>query len=357
VPDVPGDAVSTWPDLDAPTGRRATVYDRHYPDIYRFALALTDNEKQAGDITVRAFARCFARFDHLRDDSALEISLLREVWRSAVPRTGRRVHVPRAADALSRLGLPEAEIEAILPSAREDMWVSPSGEQEQELPEVTPDRDGLRRALRGGRRRFVSMLVAAGLLGAGAATAALTPTEAPERRQLTEVNLPEILPQSLEPVGPRVRVVRGKLGKESWMVNAYAAEHETVCIELRVGDSYGNVHCPSNFKVPIRAFVGPDRRHRTTFLYGYLRSDVTDVSIKEVTSPAVGVQVGKNPEALGFKEPGGFFAVTVPDYLLRMTSRRQGENLGYRIFDLRLKATDGKGKRVGVQRLLLGRPD
>jgi len=349
--------VKAWPDLSEPKGRRATAYERHYPDAFRFALRLAEDEHRAENATVLAFARCFARLDHLRDDTVLETSLLREVWRSSVPRVGRRAHVATAAEALAQLGFPEAQIETILPTAREDMWTVPAGSESEGIPEVVPDREGLRRALKGGTRRLTGMLAAACLLGASVTAVVTMERDVPKRTPAVQPGLPGLLPQGYAPTGPRIQVVRGTLGEERWMVNAYAAEKNTVCIELRVARSYGDVHCPDDFKVPIRAFVGPDSRHHTTFIYGYVRSDVTDVSIKEVTAAPVGVQIGRNSKALGFKEPGGFFAVTVPDYLFRLTSRQLGEKLGYTIFELRLRASGANGKRLGMQRVLLGRPN
>lgn len=335
--------------------RRADAFERHFPDAYRLALHLTADGRTAETAVIRAFARCFARYEHLRADDLFESALLGETWRAAVPRHHRRAQAEVAARLLHSMGLDAGTITGGAAKGSGDPWSRPADPDEVDHVEAVPSRGSLREAIGRARRRVATTLVAAALLIAGGAWM-LTYEKSPLNPPPIAGELPEVLPQSFPPRGPKVELVVGSLENKPWSVSAYAAKHRSVCIELRVDNTYGDVHCPSDFKVPLRAFVGADRKHSTTFLYGYARSDVTDIAVKVKGSPAVGVEIGRDPTALGFDEPGGFFAVTVPGHLLELTDRAQGEALGYRVYELRLKASGADGERLGRQKLLLGRP-
>lgn len=334
--------------------RRADSFERHFPDAYRLAFYLTSDARSAERAVISAFARCFARYEHLRADDLFEAALLGETWRAAVPRRHRRAEAELATRILEDMGL-NASIATGIPKAPEDHWSRPTDTDGLPNVEAIPTAESLREAIRRARRRVGASLVVVMLIMSGGAWS-LMREEGPLNTPPVNSELPEVLPQSLPPRGPKVDLVVGSLENKPWSVAAYAARYRSVCIELRVDASYGDVHCPSNFKIPLRAFVGADAKHRTTFLYGYARSDVTDIAVKVEGSPAVGIEIGRDPTALGFEEPGGFFAVTVPGYLLQLTDRKQGRSLGYRVYKLRLRASGADGKRLGKQELLLGRP-
>lgn len=334
--------------------RRAEAFERHYPDAYRFAFHLSGDARKAENAVIRAFGRCFSRFEHLRDSVVFDSAVLNETWRAAVPAGERGALAPAAASILDRLGIDPA----VLPVAErhgEETWARPGEEQELPAVDALPSETSYREAVSLSRRRRAGVLVSLLLVAAGVAWG-VTREDGSSRPQVQRGRLPEILPQAYEPRGPKVELVVGSLENKPWSVNAYKAEHRSVCIELRVDDTYGDVHCPSDFKTPLRAFVGPDGAHRTTFIYGYARSDVTDIAVKVKGSPPVGVEIGRDAEALGFEEPGGFFAITVPGYLLPLTNESQGERLGYKVFKLRITASGQDGERLGKQRLFLGRP-
>lgn len=334
--------------------RRADTFERHFPDAYRLAFYLSSDERSAERAVISAFARCFARYEHLRADDLFEAALLGETWRAAVPRRHRRAEAELATRILEDMGL-NATIATGIPRAADDHWTRPADGESLPDVEAIPAVGSLREAIRRARLRVAASLVVVMLLLSGGAWA-LMREEGALITPPVNSELPEVLPQSLEPRGPKVELVVGSLENKPWSVGAYAARYRSVCIELRVDATYGDVHCPSNFKIPLRAFVGADAKHQTTFLYGYARSDVTDIAVKVAGSPAVGVEIGRDPTALGFEEPGGFFAVTVPGYLLQLSDREQGRTLGYRVYKLRLIASGADGKRLGKQELLLGRP-
>lgn len=335
--------------------RRADAFERHFPDAYRLAFHLTADERAAQNAVIDSFARCFSRFEHLRADDLFESALLGETLRASVPRRHRAGNVENVIRILEEMGIDPRTIAATIPSASRDAWMRPVETDELPLLDVVPTSGAFRETLSKARRRLGAVFLATALV-AGAGTWTMTRGTDPFSTPFVAGELPDILPQSYAPTGPKIELVVGSLENMRWSVSAYRAKHRSVCIELRVDNTYGDVHCPSDFKVPLRAYVGPDGKHRTTFLYGYARSDVTDIAVKVKGSPAVGVEIGRDVKALGTEEPGGFFAVTVPGYLLPLSDRKQGEALGYRVYQLRLTASGANGKKIGTERLLLGRP-
>lgn len=333
--------------------RRSEAFERHYPDAFRFAFHLTGDQRRAENAVITAFGRCFARFEHLREAVIFEAAVLNETWRAAVPAGERSSSIAAAASILDGLGIDPAVLGSRVSTGGE-LWARPG---DDELPNVDalPTTTTFREAVARTRRKLATVALTVVVLAGGLTWAVLR--ENPARNFETQAGrLPEILPQAYAPRGPKVELVVGSLENKPWSINAYKAEHQSICIELRVDDTYGDAHCPSDLKTPIRAYVGPDGEHRTTFIYGYARSDVTDIAVKVKGSPPVGVEIGRDADALGFKEPGGFFAITVPGYLLPLSNRAQGERLGYKVFRLKITASDKDGKRVGEQGLFLGKP-
>jgi len=335
-------------------GRRADLYRRYILDAEALATHLNTEPGEAVRAVETAFTRCFARLDHRRDESTFELTLFREVvelsnqfgraGRTRVVEGLRRVlqlSVPQTANIL---GLSEgrvADIEADLP------------EEAPPVPEPDPSMvmstDKLRRvAHRAAWRRdltVIGMVVLAAAIG----VASWGPWE--RARQ----NLADAQNGLVETVTEDGLVFAGKVDGKKWDVRVHK-RRTNICMDLDVAREFETSHCLRSFDLPLRAFVDPDRRHQTTFIFGYARRKVGSLRISEREGAPINVELVPAPDNLGRKEPAQMFVVTLPEALLHLDTAEQGQNLGHQIYRLRLVAKDKSGARLGHQEIILGRP-
>ena len=70
------------------------LYERHYRDVYRFALFLTGDATRADDLTADTFVRAWTARDRIRQETvrAYLLTITRNLYRDA--RRAARTHVP-----------------------------------------------------------------------------------------------------------------------------------------------------------------------------------------------------------------------------------------------------------------------
>jgi len=335
-------------------GRRADLYRRCILDAEALATHLNTEPGDAARAVETAFTRCFARLDHRRDESTFELNLFREIvelsnqfgrsGRTRVVEGLRRVlqlSVPQTANIL---GLSEGRVAGIDAGLPEE---APSATEPDPSKVMSTDR--LRRvANRAAWRRdltVIGMVVLAAVIG----VASWGPWE--RARQ----DLADARNGLVETVTDDGLVFAGKVDDKKWDVRVHK-ERANICMDLNVAREFETSHCLSSFDLPLRAFVDPDRRHQTTFIFGYARREVGSLRISEREGAPINVELVPTPDNLGRKEPAQMFVVTLPEALLHLPTVQQGEDLGYQIYRLRLVGKNKSGTRLGHQEIILGRP-
>ena len=250
-------------DTEEIRGRRAELYRRYILEAEALAGHLSDDDAGAARAVETAFTRCFARLDHRRDESIFELILFREIVElsNQFGREGKR----RTVDGLRRvLQLSPAQTADIL-----GLSESRVADLESELPDESPRppelhvsgvlaTEGLRRVT---RRAAWRRDIAVGLVVVLAAAIGLA-SWAPWRGE------PENESNVAEPPNQRGLVFAGKIDDKKWNVRVHK-ERDDVCMDLNVAREFESSHCLSTFDEPLRAFVDPDRKHQTTFIFGY----------------------------------------------------------------------------------------
>jgi hypothetical protein len=334
---------------DEITGRRADLYRRYILDAEALAGHLNDGTSDAQSVVETAFTRLFARFDHRRDESTFELILFREIVElsNQFGRDGKRLTV----EALRRvLELSVAQTANILGWSEARV-----ADVESELPEETapPAEVDVSRAfateglLRVARRAAWRRDVVVGLVLILAVVIGVA-SWGPWRSDQQETN------DVAEPPNRRGLVFAGKIDDKKWNVRVHKVRDD-VCMDLNVAREFETSHCLSTFDDPMRAFVDPDRKHETTFIFGYALKDVASLTIRERSGAPINVELVPTPDEIGRKEPAQMFVVTLPEALLHLSTVEQGESLGYQIYHLRLVAK-AKGAPMSSQEIILGRP-
>ncbi len=326
------------------------------------ALALVDDRQKAAWITRRAFAKSFARLSHLRDAHEFEISLLGHVIRVA-RRVGKTSEVDlNAAFFLEHvLEFPTPAIAEILDRTehRARQLHTDVGSRPLVAPRLEPPSASI--ASRVAKRVWVAPVVVGCLVLGSIGAAFWIPSDPRQVRQTNETlqtapPLPELLNPHFIPTEEPVIAASGFAGGRRWLLRVYPAEPDAVCMELRVDEEFGDVHCLNTYENTIHPFVAADRRRGVTFVFGYASAAVKGLTIAERRSAPLNIELDDAPGGLQPRGPAQVFLVSLPDYLLQLVDRRQGRNLGYRIHTLVLEATDDEGARVNRTILHLGRP-
>ncbi|MEA2433002.1 MAG: hypothetical protein QOG54_459 [Actinomycetota bacterium] len=177
-------------------------------------------------------------------------------------------------------------------------------------------------------------------------------TPAIDRQGSQRVRLPSAFPR----IGPKIPIADGSVsGVAAWTVEAYRAENDLVCFELRAGTTYGDRHCVSSTLSTAHAFASPDRAHSLTFLYGNVEARVARVDLVEPGVKGRRLDLVKVPAALK-TGPGNMFAGFVAGYLLPLASKEDAEFQNYELADLSLLGRSSSGRPLVRYELLLGRP-
>ena len=335
---------------DEITGRRADLYRRYILDAEALAGHLNDSPADTERVVETAFTRLFARFDHRRDESTFELILFREIVElsNQFGRDGRRLTVEAlrrvlelsVAQTANILGWSEARVVDVESELSEE--TAPPAEVDVTRAFAT---ESLQRVARRAawRRDIVVGLVL--VLAAAIGVASWGPWRGDTKETNNDV---------AEPPNRRGLVFAGKIEDKKWNVRVHKV-HDDVCMDLNVAREFKTSHCLSTFDDPLRAFVDPDRKHETTFIFGYARKDVASLTIRERSGAPINVELVPTPDEIDRKEPAQMFVVTLPEALLHLSTVEQGESLDYQIYHLRLLAK-AKSKPLGSQEIVLGRP-
>lgn len=99
------------------------LYDRHWRDVYRFALFLSGNPAQAEDLASDTFMRAWSARGSIRDATvrAYLLTITRNLWRDTKRRNARLVPLDEATvptieargEALLDLGWAERQLELV----------------------------------------------------------------------------------------------------------------------------------------------------------------------------------------------------------------------------------------------------
>jgi hypothetical protein len=332
-------------------GKRADLYRRYVLDAESLAGHLNPDRAHAAGVVETAFTRCFARLDHRRDEAIFELILFREIvelsnqfGREGKKRTVealRRVIQLSVAQTANILGWSESRVEDLESELGED--AGPPREVEVDVGRVWSTERLQRVARRAAWRRDIAVGLVV-ILAAAIGLASWGPWRGDPAETGNDVAEPP----------DRGLVFAGKIDDKKWNVRVHK-KRDDVCMDLNVAREFESSHCLSTFDEPLRAFVDPDRRHQTTFIFGYARSEVRSLTIRERSGAPINVELVKTPGHIGLKEPGQMFVVTLPEALLHLSTAEQGLGLGYQTYHLRLVAKD-KGARLGQQDIILGRP-
>ena len=335
-------------------GRRADLYRSYIVDARSLAAHLNADPAEGIRVTDLAFTRCFARLDHRREESLFELILFREIVEASnqFGRAGKRrvveglrrvlqLSVSQTADIL---GWSEARVSDLEDELPEDTGLPPQIDVTRAF-----STEGLRRVARRAAWRRDMSVIAVVVLAAAIAIFAWEPWQR-TARELAEARNTETR------FANDGSVFAGKIEDKEWNVRAYEDKRGDVCMDLDVAGEYESVHCLTTFDLPLRAFVNPDRKHNTTFIFGYARREVRSLNVSERGGAPISVELVPAPGNLRRKEPSQMFVVTLPDTLLELEGRGQGQSLGYQVYRLRLVGKNKSGARLGRQEMILGRP-
>ncbi|MGH2753047.1 MAG: hypothetical protein ACRDLB_01310 [Actinomycetota bacterium] len=335
-------------------GKRADLYRRYIADADSLAAHLNDEPSERARVTELAFTRCFARLDHRREESMFELILFREIveasnqfgraGKTRVVQGLRRVLQLSVAQTADILGWSETRV-----SDLEDELPDETGPPPE--IDITPafSSERLHRvARRAAWRRDVAVIVIVVLAGA-IAVAAWEPWRRATRDLTRATNTETVFRDD-------GLVFAGEIDDKKWNMRAYEEKNGDVCLDLDVAGEFESFYCLTNFDLPLRAFVSPDRKHKTTFIFGYARREVGSLTVSERGGAPINVELVPAPRNLKRKEPSQMFVVTLPDTLLELENRAQGRDLGYQVHRLRLVAKEKQGARLGHQDIILGRP-
>ena len=105
------------------------LYERHFRDVYRFALFLSGSPAQAEDLASETFVRAWSARGSIREATvrAYLLTITRNLWRDTRRREGRFVPLDEAAeastpprgDALADLGWAERQLAHVAAGDRE----------------------------------------------------------------------------------------------------------------------------------------------------------------------------------------------------------------------------------------------
>jgi RNA polymerase sigma-70 factor, ECF subfamily len=89
------------------------LYERHAPNVFRFALFLSGNRGLAEDLTAETFARALTARNDVRVDTvkAYLLAIARNLYRDLKRRDGRLVPLDEAGEAVDHAARPDAATE------------------------------------------------------------------------------------------------------------------------------------------------------------------------------------------------------------------------------------------------------
>jgi hypothetical protein len=212
------------------------------------------------------------------------------------------------------------------------------------------------------RRRAIFLIALASAAGAGALVIPRLldePTPRAESVKPPEFDLPQPdrlrLTGGFPRLGRKIDIAGGSVsGVAAWTLQAYRAEGDNICFELRAGRSYGDRHCVASTLTEAHAFASPDLTHGLTFVYGNVAAEVERIELVEKGASKRPFEIVDVPTGLR-AGPAKFFAGFIAGYLLPMASPEAADAAGYQLADLSLLGSANAGQPLVRYELLLAR--